>query len=200
MVYWLDQACLGLACLPGKVESASASNPSVPSVLPGVLRPAVASDGDSLAYTYLNEVDRSVLAVTTLERARLWTPLPDGYAVDYAWSPSGRLLAALSLARSDYSGKPGALKAFLLNPSTLQQIELTPISGLNARLAWSPDGRFVLVASTLNLNVLNSDMDKGYRLALYLVNAGSQQVSMLDGTISPAGKDYVFATSIGWIP
>ena len=58
----------------------------------------------------------------------------------------------------------------------------------------------MLMASTLNLNVLNSDMDKGYRLGLYLVNAGSQQVSLLDGKISPAGKDYVFATSLGWIP
>jgi len=164
------------------------------------MRPAVSSDGDSLAYTYLNEKDRTVLAVTTLERAKVWSPLPDGYAVDYAWSPSGRWLTALSLERSDYSGKPGVLKAFLLNPASLSKIELTPISGLNARLAWSADGKFLLVASTLNLNVLNSDMDKGYRLALYLVNAGSQQVSLLDGKISPAGKDYVFATSLGWIP
>ena len=200
-VYWFDRACQQApACPPGKVKSAAVGDSAVISVLPGVLRPAVSSDNDSLAYTYLNEKDRSVLAVTTLERAKVWSPLPDGYAVDYAWSPSGRWLTALSLERSDYSGKPGVLKAFLLNPASLSKIELTPISGLNARLAWSADGKFLLVASTLNLNVLNSDMDKGYRLALYLVNAGSQQVSLLDGKISPAGKDYVFATSLGWIP
>ncbi len=199
-VYWLNNACLPAACVPSEVEATGAGQLSVITELPGVTRPAVSSDGDSLAYTFLNEKDRSVLAVTTLAREKIWSPLPDGYAMDYAWSPSGRWLAALLLERSDYSGRPGALDPFLLNPADLTKVPLAPITGLSPRLAWSADGKYVLLAATHNFNLRNTDMDKGYRLDLYLVNVGSGKVSLLDGTISPTSQEYLFATNLAWIP
>jgi hypothetical protein len=199
-VYWLAVNCNIPSCPPQMVKWAIPDDPQAISDLPGVTDPAVSSDGDSLAYTFLNEKERSVLAVTTLERAKIWSPLPDGYAMDYAWSPSGRWLAALLLERSDYSGRPGALDPFLLNPADLTKVNLAPISGLSPRLAWSADGRYVLVAATHNFNVRNTDMDKGYRLDLYLVNVGSGQVSLLDGKISPASQEYLLATNLSWLP
>ncbi len=202
-LYWLDSACQAATCPAGKVESINIGDPGgLPAIseLPGVTEPAVSSDGDSLAYTFLNEKERSVLAVTTLGREKIWSPLPDGYAMDYAWSPSGRWLAALLLERSDYSGRPGALDPFLLNPADLTKVNLAPISGLSPRLAWSADGRYVLVAATHNFNVRSTDMDKGYRLDLFLVNVGSGQVSLLDGKISPAVQNYLFATNVAFLP
>jgi hypothetical protein len=172
--------------------------------LDGVIKPVMNVTNDSsaaaLAYSFLNERDRSVLALTTLERSKIWSPLPDGYALDYAWSNSGRWLAALLLERSDYSGKAGALRGFLLNPLTLDKVELPAMAGLSARLAWSADGRYLLVAATEPLNLRNTDFDKGYRLNLYLVNAGAGTSSQLDGKISPSGQEYLFATNIAWIP
>jgi len=206
-IFWLDKSCGAQACMFGEVnlsgtDSLSSGKQAPVQALPGVIRPALSSDGSSFAYTYLDETERAALAVTTLDRTKIWSPLTteNGYAMDYAWSPSGRWLAALSLERSDYSGRPGVLHGYLLNPATLDKVELPAMSGLSPRLAWSADGKFLLVAATENLNVRNIDMDKGYRLGLYLVNAGTGQSSLLDGKISPAGQDYIFVTNMQWLP
>ena len=141
-----------------------------------------------------------MLAVTTLDRTKIWSPLPDGYALDYAWSNSGRWLAALLLERSDYSGRAGDLRGFLLNPLTLDKVELPAMGGLSARLAWSADGKFILAAATEPLNLRNTDFDKGYRLNLYLINAGAGTSTQLDGKISPSSQEYLFVTNMAWLP
>ena len=169
-------------------------------ILTGEISPVASKINGWLAYSFLNEKDRTVLAVTTLDRAKLWSPLPDGYTLDYTWSPSGRWLAALLLERSDYSGKAGVLRGFLLNPLTLDKVELPAMGGLSARLAWSADGAHLLVAATEPLNLRNTDFDKGYRLNLYLINAATGQSTQLDGKISPSGQEYLFATNIAWLP
>ena len=166
----------------------------------GEIHPTVSANGNSLAYSFFNEKDRTVLAVTTLDRAKIWSPLPDGYTLDYQWSPSGRWLAALLLERSDYSGKAGALDGFLLNPLTLDKVDLPAMGGLSAKLAWSADAAHLLVVSTEPLNLTNTDFDKGYRLNLYAINPATGQSTQLDGKISPTGQDYLFATNIAWIP
>ena len=206
-IFWLDKFCGAQACLFGGVNLSgtvglSTGRQAPVQALPGVIRPALSSDGSSFAYTYLDETERAALAVTTLDRTKIWSPLTteNGYAMDYAWSPSGRWLAALSLERSDYSGRPGVLHGYLLSPATLDKVELPAMSGLSPRLAWSADGKFLLVAATENLNVRNIDMDKGYRLGLYLVNAGTGQSSLLDGKINPAGQNYLFVMNLQWIP
>jgi hypothetical protein len=168
--------------------------------MPGVMKPALSSINNYFAYSFLNEKDRTVLAVTTIDRAKIWSPLPDGYTLDYTWSPSGRWLAALLLERSDYSGKAGVLRGFLLNPLTLDKVELPAMGGLSARLAWSADGAHLLVIATEPLNLRNTDFDKGYRLNLYLINPATGQSTQLDGKISPAGQEYLFATNVAWLP
>jgi hypothetical protein len=200
-VYWLENSCA--TCLSGSVESTVIDNPLINSVIlemPGVMRPGLSSDDTYLAYSFLNEKERTVLAVTTLDRTKIWSPLPDGYALDYAWSNSGRWLAALLLERSDYSGKAGALRGFLLNPLTLDKVELPAMGGLNALLAWSADGKFILAAATEPLNLRNTDFDKGYRLNLYLINAGAGTSTQLDGKISPSSQEYLFVTNMAWLP
>jgi hypothetical protein len=169
-------------------------------VEPGEIRPALSSNGNYLAYSFFNEKDRTVLAVTTLDRTKIWSPLPDGYTLDYTWSPSGRWLAALLLERSDYSGKAGNLDGFLLNPLTLDKVDLPAMGGLSARLAWSADAAHLLVIATEPLNLRNTDFDKGYRLNLYSINPATGQSTGLDGKISPTGQEYLFATNIAWLP
>jgi hypothetical protein len=193
----------GTCTLPGVCTVGAAGALKAGQILGGFegeISPALSKINNWLAYSFLNEKDRTVLAVTTLDRAKIWSPLPDGYALDYAWSPSGRWLAALLLERSDYSGKAGVLRGFLLNPVTLDDVELPAMGGLNARLAWSADGAHLLVISTEPLNLRNTDFDKGYRLNVYSISPATGQSTELDGKISPTGQDYLFATQIAWVP
>ena len=198
-VYYLSGQCSAPGvCNPGAIGMAwGGKNFSGDQ---GEISPAVSKINNWLAYSFLNEKERTVLAVTTLDRAKIWSPLPDGYTLDYQWSPSGRWLAALLLERSDYSGKAGVLHGYLLNPLTLDNVELPAMDGLSARLAWSADAAHLLVIATQPLNVLNTDYDKGYRLNIYSIVPGSGQSTELDGKISPTGAEYLFATNIAWIP
>ena len=204
-IYYLVGNCSAPGiCDTGSLTAITGQNLSS---LPGEIHPAISAIsannttlGYSLAYSFLNEKDRTVLAVTTLDRTRLWSPLPDGYTLDTTWSPSGRWLAALLLERSDYSGKAGPLRGFLLNPLTLDKVELPAMGGMSARLAWSADGAHLLVIATEPLNLRNTDFDKGYRLNLYSISPATGQSTQLDGKISPTGQEYLFATNIAWIP
>ena len=74
------------------------------------------------------------------------------------------------------------------------------MGGLNALLAWSADGKFILAAATEPLNLRNTDFDKGYRLNLYLINAGAGTSTQLDGKISPSSQEYLFVTNMAWLP
>ena len=70
--------------------------------------------------------------------------LPDkGYLIDPALSPNGQVLA-FSWRRPD-----GNFDIYVMEPTTLQIINLTPDSGFrNERPSWAPDGRHIVFEST----------------------------------------------------
>jgi len=150
-------------------------------------------DRQSLAYTYLNQKDLPMLAVSTGEGQRIWTPLPDGFVIDTTWSPSGRWLAALWQERSDYSGKLSAQKMFLLSPSDARRDEVSLPLFYNGQVRWSPDGRWIFVAGT------DATAD-GYRLNMRLIPANGGAATLIDGKISPSGANYLYLTHIDWLP
>jgi hypothetical protein len=88
----------------------------------------------------------------------------------------------------------------LLNPLTLEKVDLPAMGGLSAKLAWSADAAHLMVIATGPLNLRNTDFDKGYRLNVYSINPATGQSTELDGKISPTGQDYMFATNIAWLP
>jgi TolB protein len=71
--------------------------------------------------------------------------LPDkGYLIDPAWSPNGQMVA-FSWRRPD-----GNFDIYIMEPATLQIIQITRDSGKNERPSWAPDGRHIVFESTRN--------------------------------------------------
>jgi TolB protein len=71
--------------------------------------------------------------------------LPDkGYLIDPAWSPNGQMVA-FSWRRPD-----GNFDIYIMEPATVQIIQITRDSGKNERPSWAPDGRHIVFESTRN--------------------------------------------------
>jgi TolB protein len=69
--------------------------------------------------------------------------LPDkGYLIDPAWSPNGSVLA-FSWRRPN-----GNYDIYVMDPASLQIVELTRDEGRNERPSWAPDGRHIVFEST----------------------------------------------------
>jgi TolB protein len=69
--------------------------------------------------------------------------LPDkGYLIDPAWSPNGQMIA-FSWRRPD-----GNFDIYVMDPASLQIIQITRDSGKNERSSWAPDGRHIVFEST----------------------------------------------------
>jgi Tol biopolymer transport system component len=160
----------------------------------GMLAPEFSADGQSIAYLTLNPADQTVLSVTTPARTRVWTPLPEGYAVDAAFSPSGRWLAALLVERNDYSGRLNGPRVFLLDTAEFQRTELAAANVLGGAAAWSPKGNALLVAGT-------EVVAEGYRLNLRLLSIpGGQVKQVVDGKIGGVSADFPLFTRLEWLP
>jgi TolB protein len=69
--------------------------------------------------------------------------LPDmGYVIDPAWAPNGQLLTFSWL-------RPiGNYDIYVMDPATLQLVELTRDQARNERPSWAPDGRQIVFEST----------------------------------------------------
>ena len=193
-VYWQSGVCRAVGDCARQAAWSTALDGKLEREWPGMLAPEFSAGGDSIAYTTLNPKDQTVLSLTTRARTRVWSPLPEGYAVDYAWSPSGRWLAALLVERNDYSGKPSGPRVFLLNTADYQSTELAAANVLGGRAAWSPKGNALLVAGT-------EVVAGGYRLNLRLLTIpGGQVKQVVDGKIGGVSTDFPLFTRLEWIP
>ena len=67
-----------------------------------------------------------------------------GYLIDPAWSPNGQLIA-FSWRRPE-----GNFDIYVMDPATLNAIEITRDQGRNERPSWAPDGRHIVFESTRN--------------------------------------------------
>ena len=199
-IFWAEGGCpsdrqgvpLAAQCKAGSWYRSSTDG-AAPFSLTEMTRPLRSPDGAGLAYAYLTGLNQTSLAVTASGKPQIWTPLPAGYVLDYSWSPSGHWLAALWQARSDYSGKVTDQKLYLLNPAQ-NSSDAYPISiNLDGKVRWSPDGRWLLVSGTET----NAD---GYRLNLRLIPANGGNITVLDGKMGPSGANFVFISSLYWIP
>lgn len=199
-VFWAEGGCppdgqgrpSAAECGNGNWYRSSTSG-AAPFGLAEMFNPLRSPDGRGLAYTYLTGLNQTALAMTASGQPQIWTPLPAGYVIDYTWSPSGRWLAALWQERSDYSGKIVGQKLYLLNPAEARS-DATPVSiNLNGKVRWSPDGRWLLVSGVET----NAD---GYRISLRLIPANGGNATVLDGKMGPSGANFVFISSLYWIP
>jgi hypothetical protein len=199
-IFWAEGECpldvqgapIAAECQSGAWYRSSTDG-SAPLSLAQMSRPLRSPDGVSLAYTFLTGLDQTSLAITASGQPQIWTPLPAGYVLDYSWSPSGHWLAALWQERSDYSGKITGQKLYLLNPAENLNNAIPISINLDGKVRWSPDGRWLLVSGTET----NAD---GYRLNLRLIPANGGNITVLDGKMGPSGANFVFISSLFWIP
>jgi TolB protein len=69
--------------------------------------------------------------------------LPDkGYLIDPAWSPNGQLIAF------SWRRPTGNYDLYVMDPATMNAIEITRDEGRNERPCWAPDGRHIVFEST----------------------------------------------------
>lgn len=95
---------------------------------------AFVSDRGGTPQVYLMNADGT--GVTKLD-------VPDkGYVIDPAWSPNGQLLA-FSWRRPNDN-----YDLYIVDPSSMQILELTRDQGRNERPSWAPDGRHLVFEST----------------------------------------------------
>ena len=98
--------------------------------------------------------------------------VPDkGYLIDPAWSPNGQMVA-FSWRRPD-----GNFDIYVMDPASLQLVQLTRDTGRNERPCWAPDGRHIVFESTRG----------GDRQIWTMLADGSQphQLTMSGGNESP---------------
>ncbi len=113
--------------------------------------------------------------------------------VDYAWSPDGNTLIAIDQIRSDYSGKNlGNNILYMTAPDWKAEI-IPGLAGINARLTWSLDGKWVLFSSTLA-------GEDGYHLQLALFDLATKKVQVLNLPFDTLSSDYIFIPQIFWLP
>ncbi|PKO16324.1 MAG: hypothetical protein CVU39_08140 [Chloroflexi bacterium HGW-Chloroflexi-10] len=119
--------------------------------------------------------------------------LEDDIPADYAWLPDGKTLVALGLIRSDYTGKSFGNHVITFTGKDWSPEVLGEVSGLNARLSVSPDGKAIAVTAT------EAD-DSSYHLGLRVFKLAEKQLISFDEQINFSSANYLYVPQVIWVP
>ncbi len=193
-IYWASGTCTGLGACEKVQVFRSPVDGTVADEVTLLERPLFTGDVAWMAYLTIYNNQR-YLAVAPPDRSNVFTPfMGGGIVIDYAWSPAENKLAALSLDRSDYSGKTSGNRLFLMSGPDWVPDEKTPIDGLNARITWGADGQSLLLTSTAQLE------DGTYRISFHLHDLVNTRLDALDEKIALTSPDFLYITNIYWVP
>jgi hypothetical protein len=194
-VYWGTGSCTPGGICERKGVWATTLDGAQTREVTGVLRPVFSTDGARFAYSYYNQQNKSGLAVSSLDRkSDRKLVIPGSNLIDYAWSPDSKRISALTLVRSDYSGKWLGVRSFILNPPDWSTLELPRFVGINARTLWLPDGSKLLLTATEQLG------DGTYRIDFRQIDPGTKKITVLDDKIGMEAVDFIYTTNIFWVP
>ena len=156
-------------------------------------RSSISPDGSLLAFNYPVSATESDLGLAAADGTNArQVGLPGKLLTDYAWSPSGDLLAVVLAEVSDYSGLSSGNRNFVIDPRSRAIVEYAASELLNPRLLWSPDGQYLLWIGSL-------PTDNGYKIGAERVERASRKVTDLSDAIGQAGQDYLLITNAAWL-
>lgn len=105
--------------------------------------------GDRLAYPVFKPDDTSALVIAFADGKLIREyPLPKGKVSDFAWLPSGNVVALTLYEQSDYSGRILKVRNLSLDLTNWGVREYAETSGFSPKLLWSPTGEHLIWLGT----------------------------------------------------
>jgi len=165
------------------------------SAIDKILNPVFSENGKYYAYNIVVNTDKNNLFIASLDdETNRNIELEGNNLVDYAWSPANDRLSALTLIRSDYSGKSSQVRVFTVTIDKWAIQEFDPYIGLDAKVIWSPDSQNLLLSST-------QPQDSGFnRLDLRIYNLTLKRLVDLGEVINVQSSDFIYRTNVFWMP
>jgi hypothetical protein len=193
-VYWSGSMCdNGLSCTPDKNQVTNISSGITTDF--GFHNPIFSNSGEYFAFEDSIDIETVGVWIAEIEQGPgRFIPLPGDHLLGVKWSPDGEQLAAITLVRSDYSGRPSDVRIFLLNPETFVQREMNPVTGLNAQIAWSNEGDRILISSTSQ-----RDMDT-YGIDFWVIDLEKNRTANLADMIQITSQEFISIEHIDWVP
>jgi len=198
-LYWGQGPCSPQGCTaPPPVMVSTLIGPT-PQELAGVRSPAFpqAPTAGYFAYVRSDAQNKSSLFIARLDnqtarKVDLGGTAADYRLLNYVWSPDGKQLAMQILQRDSYTGAWEQIRNVLLGLPAYGTRELAVTSGLEPHATWSPDGKRLLLTSTLQIN-------NQYSLSFRMLDLTTNKVIQLDDKIALSSNDFTSLTNILWV-
>jgi Tol biopolymer transport system component len=192
-VYWESGSCISVGICQVSESWVTSLNGKLNKELTGVSGPVLSPDEAylvSAASTPKNQ-NSLVFALPDGTNPRSYQ-LPGTLLLDYAWSPTGDILAAVVAMVSDYSGKSSGNRNFMVDAHSLSVSEYAQSSLMNPKVLWSPDGSYLFWMGTL-------PNETGFKIGGNLVNRNSKQITDMTNAIGHSSANYLAVTNADWL-
>jgi hypothetical protein len=193
-VYWAAGTCyLSGDCVVDRVGWSLLDGSQHVTLPEGIRDPAGSPNGDYLAYVRIDSQGSDGFYISRVDgsEAREVAVYGDPF-VSYAWYPEGDKLALAAAQRWDYTGQIVDHRYYFVYPTDLRAVNLSYLDEPSSMLSWSPDGRYLLLLGTEELN-------QGFRATIQMVDFEVGAVRRWDEVPELTSDEYVYIPCVAWV-